>query len=155
MFRMAFNRGGPLAPKKNAQLSSGEELSLSRNTSAEYYNGKLRSRTRKRILLSVLAAIVVVLVGASVAIASYINEINQKIVEMLRPADMKAPIELVFQSIEGLHEACPNHPGDWYFTGHYPTPGGVKLVNQAFVNYINKTYTLKENDGGLLSNCKK
>ena len=79
MFRMAFNRGGPLAPKKNAQLTSGEELSLSRNTSAEYYNGKLRSRTRKRILLSVLAAIVVVLVGASVAIASYINEINQKI----------------------------------------------------------------------------
>ena len=84
-----------------------------------------------------------------------VDEINQKIVEMLRPADMKAPIELVFQSIEGLHEACPNHPGDWYFTGHYPTPGGVKLVNQAFVNYINKTYTLKENDGGLLSNCKK
>ena len=68
-----------MAPKKNAQLTSGEELSLSRNTSAEYYNGKLRSRTRKRILLSVLAAIVVVLVGASVAIASYINEINQKI----------------------------------------------------------------------------
>ena len=84
-----------------------------------------------------------------------VDEINQKIVEMLRPADMKAPIELVFQSIEGLHEACPNHPGDWYFTGHYPTPGGVKLVNQAFVNYINKTYTLKENDGCLLSDCKK
>jgi amidophosphoribosyltransferase len=84
-----------------------------------------------------------------------VDEINQKIVEMLRPADMKAPIELVFQSIEGLHEACPNHPGDWYFTGHYPTPGGVKLVNQAFVNYINKTYTLKENDGSLLSDCKK
>ena len=84
-----------------------------------------------------------------------VDEINQKIVEMLRPADMKAPIELVFQSIEGLHEACPNHPGDWYFTGHYPTPGGVKLVNQAFVNYINKTYTLKENNGCLLSDCKK
>ena len=65
-----------------------------------------------------------------------IDEINQKIVEMLRPKDMQAPIELVFQSIEGLHEACPNHPGDWYFTGHYPTPGGTRLVNQAFVNYI-------------------
>ena len=50
-----------------------------------------------------------------------VDEINQKIVEMLRPKDMQAPIELVFQSIEGLHEACPNHPGDWYFTGHYPT----------------------------------
>ncbi len=65
-----------------------------------------------------------------------VEEINQKIVEMLRPQGMQAPIELVFQSIEGLHEACPNHPGDWYFTGHYPTPGGTRLVNQAFVNYI-------------------
>ena len=69
-----------------------------------------------------------------------VEEINKKIVEMLRPADMKAPIELVFQSIEGLHEACPNHPGDWYFTGHYPTPGGTRLVNQAFVNYVEKIY---------------
>ena len=65
-----------------------------------------------------------------------VEEINQKIVEMLRPKGMQAPIELVFQSIEGLHEACPNHPGDWYFTGHYPTPGGTRLCNQAFVNYI-------------------
>ena len=65
-----------------------------------------------------------------------VNEINQKIVEMLRPKDMQSPIELVFQSIEGLHKACPNHPGDWYFTGHYPTLGGTRLVNQAFVNYI-------------------
>ena len=67
-----------------------------------------------------------------------VEEINNKIVEMLRPADMQAPIELVFQSIEGLHEACPNHPGDWYFTGHYPTPGGNRLVNQAFINYVEK-----------------
>ena len=67
-----------------------------------------------------------------------VDEINKKIVEMLRPADMQAPIELVFQSIEGLHKACPNHPGDWYFTGHYPTPGGVRLVNQAFINYVDK-----------------
>ena len=67
-----------------------------------------------------------------------VDEINNKIVEMLRPADMQAPIELVFQSIEGLHKACPNHPGDWYFTGHYPTPGGVRLVNQAFINYVDK-----------------
>ena len=67
-----------------------------------------------------------------------VDEINKKIVEMLRPADMQAPIELVFQSIEGLHKACPNHPGDWYFTGHYPTPGGNRLVNQAFINYLEK-----------------
>lgn len=68
-----------------------------------------------------------------------VEEINRKIVEMLRPEDMQAPVELVFQSIEGLHEACPNHPGDWYFTGHYPTPGGTRLVNQAFVNYIDSS----------------
>ncbi len=65
-----------------------------------------------------------------------VDEINQKMVEMLRPKGMQAPIELVFQSIEGLHKACPNHPGDWYFTGHYPTPGGTRLCNAAFVNYI-------------------
>jgi len=65
-----------------------------------------------------------------------VEEINHKIVEMLRPEGMQAPIELVFQSIEGLHEACPNHPGDWYFTGHYPTPGGTRLCNEAFINYI-------------------
>ena len=68
-----------------------------------------------------------------------VDEINRKIVEMLRPADMQAPIELVFQSIEGLHEACPNHPGDWYFTGHYPTPGGTRLCNEAFIRYVEKT----------------
>ena len=65
-----------------------------------------------------------------------VDEINRKIVEMLRPKGMQAPIELVFQSIEGLHTACPNHPGDWYFTGHYPTPGGIRLCNEAFVSYV-------------------
>ena len=65
-----------------------------------------------------------------------VEEINGKIVEMLRPEGMKAPIELVFQRIEGLHKACPNHLGDWYFTGHYPTPGGIRMVNQAFVDYV-------------------
>ena len=65
-----------------------------------------------------------------------VEEINGKIVEMLRPEGMKAPIELVFQRIEGLHKACPNHLGDWYFTGHYPTPGGICMVNQAFVDYV-------------------
>ena len=67
-----------------------------------------------------------------------VEEINRKIVEMLRPEDMQTPVELVFQSIEGLHAACPRHPGDWYFTGHYPTPGGTRLVNQAFINYVEK-----------------
>ena len=65
-----------------------------------------------------------------------VGEINAKIVEMLRPEGMQTPVELVFQSIEGLHQACPGHPGDWYFTGEYPTPGGVRLCNEAFVDYV-------------------
>ena len=65
-----------------------------------------------------------------------VEEINRKMVEMLCPEGMQAPIEMVYQSIEGLHYACPNHPGDWYFTGHYPTPGGTRLVNQAFINFV-------------------
>ena len=72
-----------------------------------------------------------------------VEEINKKIVEMLRPEGMEAPVELVFQSIEGLHKACPNHPGDWYFTGHYPTPGGTRLVNQAFVRYVEDVLRLQ------------
>lgn len=67
-----------------------------------------------------------------------VEEINRKIVDMLRPEGMEAPIELVFQSIDGLHAACPDHPGDWYFTGHYPTPGGTRLCNEAFINYVGK-----------------
>ena len=69
-----------------------------------------------------------------------VEEINEKVVELLRPEGMTTPVVLVFQSIEGLHRACPHHHGDWYFTGHYPTPGGNKLVNQAFVNYVEKYY---------------
>jgi amidophosphoribosyltransferase len=63
------------------------------------------------------------------------EEINCKMAEMLRPAGMQTPVEFVFQTIEGLHAACPEHQGDWYFTGHYPTPGGNRLVNQAFMKY--------------------
>ncbi len=63
------------------------------------------------------------------------DEISQKIIQMIRPHDVSLPIELVFQSLEGLHKACPNHRGDWYFSGDYPTPGGLKLLNKAFVNY--------------------
>lgn len=67
-------------------------------------------------------------------------EISAKMVEMLRPEGVTTPIEIVFQSLEGLHRAIPNHTGDWYFSGDYPTPGGVKLVNQAFINYIEQIY---------------
>lgn len=69
-----------------------------------------------------------------------VEEINEKIVEMLRPKDVTTPIELVFQSIDGLHQAIPNHRGDWYFTGLYPTPNGMKLCNQAFIDYYEKEY---------------
>ena len=73
-----------------------------------------------------------------------VEEINEKIVEMLRPEEMETPIELVYQSIEGLHNAVPDHRGDWYFTGHFPTPGGTKLCLKAYVNYIEKYYQFEE-----------
>ena len=72
-----------------------------------------------------------------------VEEINGKIVDILRPDGMQAPIELVFQSIDGLHQACPHHPGDWYFTGRYPTPGGIRLCNEAFVNYVEKVLKMQ------------
>lgn len=69
------------------------------------------------------------------------EEISKKISELLTPANMNAEVEIVYQSIEGLHAACPDHTGDWYFTGNYPTPGGNKVINRAFIYYyegINK-----------------
>lgn len=63
------------------------------------------------------------------------DQISRKIAEMLTPENVACPIEIIYQTIEGLHEAIPNHTGDWYFTGDYPTPGGNRLVNQAFINY--------------------
>ena len=68
------------------------------------------------------------------------EEISRKMVELLRPQDTKAEVELVFQSLEGLHEAIPNHPGDWYFSGDYPTAGGAHLVNKAFIDYMEQDY---------------
>lgn len=62
--------------------------------------------------------------------------ISGKISALLKAEDIKADVEIVFQSIEGLHEACPGHTGDWYFTGNYPTPGGNKVANQSFINYM-------------------
>jgi amidophosphoribosyltransferase len=62
--------------------------------------------------------------------------ISGKISSLLKSEDINAEVEIVFQSIEGLHKACPEHTGDWYFTGNYPTPGGNKVANQSFINYI-------------------
>ncbi|MBK6951215.1 MAG: amidophosphoribosyltransferase [Crocinitomicaceae bacterium] len=64
------------------------------------------------------------------------KEISDKISQMLRPETLKAELKIVFQSIENLHLSCPDHKGDWYFTGDYPTPGGNKVVNRAFINYV-------------------
>ncbi|MBR1521850.1 MAG: amidophosphoribosyltransferase [Bacteroidaceae bacterium] len=63
------------------------------------------------------------------------EEISEKMLDMLRPEGMTTPLQLVYQSLEGLHTACPHHPGDWYFSGNYPTPGGVRLVNQAYIDW--------------------
>ena len=65
-----------------------------------------------------------------------VEDINRQMALMLRPSGMQAPVEFVFQTIDGLHAACPNHPGDWYFSGNYPTPGGNYLVNQAFIHFF-------------------
>lgn len=64
------------------------------------------------------------------------EEISQKIGELLKPKDLKADLQIIYQTIEGLHQSCPNNLGDWYFTGNYPTPGGTKVANKAFVNYM-------------------
>lgn len=64
------------------------------------------------------------------------DEVSAKIAALIRPKDLKAEFELIYQTVDGLHEACPKNLGDWYFTGNYPTPGGNKVSNQAFVNYI-------------------
>jgi amidophosphoribosyltransferase len=64
------------------------------------------------------------------------EQISEKIATLVKPADCKAEVKIIFQKIEDLHKACPNHLGDWYFTGNFPTPGGNKVVNRAFINYM-------------------
>nr|WP_325289199.1 amidophosphoribosyltransferase [uncultured Bacteroides sp.] len=68
------------------------------------------------------------------------DEIAAKMVELLKPESVRAKVQIVYQPLQGLHEACPHHPGDWYFSGNYPTPGGVKLLNRAFIDYIEQVY---------------
>ncbi len=64
------------------------------------------------------------------------EEISAKIAQLITPPELNIPVDVIFQSIEDLHKACPNNLGDWYFTGNYPTPGGNKVVNKAFINYM-------------------
>jgi len=65
-----------------------------------------------------------------------IEEISAKIAQLITPPGLNIPVDVIFQSIEDLHKSCPNNLGDWYFTGNYPTPGGNKVVNKAFMNYM-------------------
>ena len=64
------------------------------------------------------------------------EELATKIAELITPADLKIPVQVIFQTIETLHESCPGNTGDWYFTGNYPTPGGNRVCNKAFMNYM-------------------
>ena len=73
------------------------------------------------------------------------EDISRKMMEMLRPEGVTTPIEIVYQTLDGLHKACPDHKGDWYFSGDYPTPGGVKLVNRAFVDYYENVFKVNDN----------
>jgi len=63
------------------------------------------------------------------------DEISNKIAQLLKTDEIETDVRIIFQSISNLHKACPNHPGDWYFTGDYPTPGGMRVVNRAFMNF--------------------
>lgn len=71
------------------------------------------------------------------------EEISEKMAEMLRPEGVTTEIHIVYQSLDGLHKACPHSPGDWYFSGHYPTPGGNKRVNEAFIHYYEYNYKVE------------
>ncbi len=68
------------------------------------------------------------------------EQISEKMAILLHAQEVKADIAIVYQTLEGLHQACPNHPGDWYFSGNYPTPGGTKRVNNAFIDYYENEY---------------
>src|SRR6476646_7993822 len=63
------------------------------------------------------------------------EEISAKIAQLITPKEVKIPVEVIYQTIEDLHDSCPTNTGDWYFTGNYPTPGGNRVVNKAFINY--------------------
>jgi amidophosphoribosyltransferase len=64
------------------------------------------------------------------------EQLSAKISEIVRPSDMRADVQVVFQTVENLHKAIPHHNGDWYFTGNYPTPGGMKVANRSYINYM-------------------
>jgi amidophosphoribosyltransferase len=64
------------------------------------------------------------------------EEISARIAKIISPPDIKAEVQVIYQTLENLHKACPNHLGDWYFSGNYPTPGGNKVVNRSYMNWV-------------------
>ena len=67
------------------------------------------------------------------------EQVSDKIAQILTPVGMKAEVQIIYQSVAGLHEACPDHKGVWYFTGNYPTPGGHRVANRSFINFMEKS----------------
>jgi amidophosphoribosyltransferase len=65
-----------------------------------------------------------------------VDQISKKISEIVTPEDFEPEVEIIFQSLENLHTACPDHSGDWYFTGKFPTPGGNRVANRSFIYYV-------------------
>ena len=71
------------------------------------------------------------------------EEGSRKIAELLTPSDIGTEVEIIFQTVEELHNACPEHLGDWYFTGDYPTPGGLRMLNRAYIDYYEHRQKMK------------
>ena len=149
-----------LHPKKIVMVSSGPQVRYPDYYGIDMANldefiafraaiALLKEQNRTRIIKDVYRKCKQQVTFASDQMQNYVKEIYaavdngelcRKMAEMMRPLGVHTPIELIFQTLEGLHQACPNHTGDWYFSGDYPTPGGMKLVNQAFIHYYEKEY---------------
>ncbi|OIN58834.1 amidophosphoribosyltransferase [Arsenicibacter rosenii] len=105
----------------------------------------LKERSMEHLMDEVYAECVAAIESGNAEANNYVNalfepftdeEISEKIADIVRPKDLKAELAVVYQTVDNLHKACPNHSGDWYFTGNYPTPGGNRVVNKAFVNFM-------------------
>ena len=114
-----------------ALLEEREQVSLIRNV---YKKAKAQQAKPDNVLINYVKEIYAPFTD---------EEISAKMVELLVPQKTKATVEIVYQTLEGLHISCPNHPGDWYFSGDYPTPGGVRMVNNAFINFMEEDYLNK------------
>ncbi|WP_128548335.1 amidophosphoribosyltransferase [Larkinella soli] len=105
----------------------------------------LKERGQENLADEVYAECVAAIESGNATVKNYVqalyepfthDEISRKVADIVTPKDLQAEVAVIFQTVENLHVACPNHPGDWYFTGNYPTPGGNKVVNKAFVNFM-------------------